>query len=290
LSTAERQQAYEAAQQRADREARAGAHRRMKACPVLIDLAEGTVYFASLGTGAGDKFVELFSQTFGVGLTAGTTPEIAHRLADADGLARALADVRPAYFVEALDRGDGGGLAAYGQLDRSFLGREFLTWLWYHVDAGEGVFRERGRADLVVSLEKIMHLRCGFAQTGDSTIRTDAPAGAPESRAALEIGKQPTKAGLLVSTNGDGWALMLDALRFNVSGLTVPAPDADELPAVLEHRFTQVRRAAGALDQLFAQFLRCRLTSRWSKQRAAISRWAGATRAGKNANLRLITG
>ena len=159
--------------------------------------------------------------------------------------------------------------------DRSFLGREFLAWLWHCIEKKEGLFELERRRSVTVAIERAMHLDCSFGLTGSDTIRTDVPARAPEAYAALRIGKVPTKMGLLIGGAAEEWGLTIDGSRYTVTGLHVPRPEEEDDPvSIREYRFHQIRDVAAILDQLLGEFLRLRLDVGWTKQLAAMSRWA----------------
>ena len=274
LTSAERRLAKEAALARAEKEARAGQFRRTTAYPLLIDFQEGVVYFGSLGAPAADRLMVLFSETFDTTIVPATVEEVAYRIAQRQGRVRVFEDVHPTRFVEPPASGDQADTVAFPGQDRRFLGWEFLAWLWHRVDAHEGLFELKRQRSVTVAVERMMHLVCSFDLTGSDTIRTDAPARAPEAYAALGIGKVPTSMGLLIAGD-DEWGLTLDGPRYHVSGLRLTSPEEEDDPvSELEHRFSQIRDLSATLDQLFGEFLRQRLDKDWDKEAAAMSRWA----------------
>ena len=278
LNRTERQLAKEAALGRAEREAREGRFRRTTAYPVLIDLQHGVVYFGNLGATTGDKLLTLFADTFGVTLVPVTAEEAAYRIAEKHGFSQAYEEAQPAHFVEPPTVFEETDSAAFPGQDRSFLGREFLTWLWFRTETGEGLFEPEHNGTVTVAMDRLIHLECSYDLTGTATIRTDVPASSPEARAALRIGKVPSKMGLLIGTAAEEWTLTLDGPRYTVSGLRVPRAEEDDPRANLECRFGQIGELGAVLDRLFGLFLRCRLQNGWSKDFAMMCRWARARR------------
>src|SRR5262249_51202289 len=153
---------------------------------------------------------------------------LAHRLMDAGGAARSLENLTPFHLVRRPDaEGDDEGEMAAD--DHGFLGVEFLTWLWFKSQSQNSKLALRGDQNALVALEKSTRLVCDFGLTGTTVVTRDAPGTAPESRAAVAIGKQPTKLGLIVGGAAGEFRLTLDGARMAVSGLVLPE-DVEDKP------------------------------------------------------------
>ncbi len=274
LSKNDRVQARERALARAKEEADKGMFRRMSSIPVLFDLPSRTVYLANLGAGAGDKFIALFRDTFDASLEPAHSNAVAHRIMEAAGDPRSVEDAEPFHLVPDQRVADDNG---FDVNDRTYFGREFLTWLWYQTDRENATFDIANKRTAVM-FTQFMQLDCDFKVTGSDTIRCEGPATAPEARAALPLGKQPTKAGLLLSTGAAEYPLILDGPRFNVSALKLPDSEEADPRARFEERFHQITETAGLLDMLFGLFLGRRAAPNWPETIASIKSWAtGAT-------------
>lgn len=273
LNRIQRQQARERAIARTEEESKAGLHRRISAVPVLIDLSARTVYFGNLGSTASDKFIILFRDTFDVALEPATSEHLALRIMDGAGDPRSIEDAQPFHLVSSA-----GVVENDFDFDnRAFFGREFLTWLWFMSDAGTSTY-QIGVDSLAAVITSMMRLDCDFRMTGSDTIRCDNPARAPEARAAIAIGKQPVKTGLILGGRSGEYSLMLDGPAFNVSGLRLPESNNVDRRGRLEERFTQITEVAGLLDTLFGLFLGRRASTDWPKELAAMKVWASGAR------------
>ncbi len=275
LSRAERRKAKEAAVLRAEEEARAGGFRRMHAYPVLIDLEGAAVYVGGLGGKLGEQVMQLFSDTFGRALEPADAEHVATRLMLAARNARALEHLRPSHLVDPPE-GFAPEATDFTALDLNYLGRELLTWLWFRTDADEGPLKLRDGAEITVMLDHTLRLKCDFGLSGTDVITADGPTSLPEARAALQIGKQPTKAGLILGGPLGEFRLTLDALRMAVSGLILPEPDQEQdARGRIEQRFESVTDAADLLDALFELFLGERTSKDWNRIVREMSEWAG---------------
>jgi hypothetical protein len=293
LNKEERRQAAEAAQARAEEEARSGAFRRISAHPLLVDPERHTVYFTSLGTGAHDKLMSLFADTFKARLEPLGAAELASRHADDAGRSRSFEDAAPAHMIEPPVAGE--GLA--DEHDRSFLGREFLTWLWHEIEEGDGTVRlsANGRTRLpgeaALMIDRSMQLDCDFKLSGRATIHGDGPGRMPEARAALTTGKQPTRMGLVLSAGGETYSLTLEMPGFVVRGLKLPDIDEPNTPVRLEERCRRIVEVSDILDALYAAFLKARLGKDFKGMMGRLRQWAAGRghQPAQDASLRIAT-
>jgi hypothetical protein len=270
LSKADRKDAKDRALAKAQRESNAGLYRKIASHDVLIDLAAKTLYFSNLGSSAGDKLLSIFRETFDTPLEPATAESLAHRIAEAAGDHRAIEDAEPFHLVpsQANPADDNG----FDFNDRSFFGREFLTWLWHTCETTDGALTANEHP-LAVMMVNLLNLACDFGVTGTDTIRADAPTRSPEAKAALAIGKQPTKSGLILAARGDEYNLTFEGPRFTVSSLRLPDSEATDEPARNEERFTHIKRVAGLLDALYALYLGQRASHNWPKHLNKLKKW-----------------
>ncbi len=278
LTKRQRRDAKEAAQSRAAQEAQAGVFRRITAHPLVIDREGGVVYFSSLGNIPHEKLVALFANSFDARLTALDASEQAGRVAEQQGWTRFLDDIEPAHLIDS-PVGEVG--TEVDDHDRSFLGREFFTWLWHTTDTGTGTvaLAADGRsvlpAEVSVMFSKSLQLDCDFFATGRASVYTDGPTLAPEAKAALAIGKQPTKAGLILAgAGGEQFTLGFDAARLHVSGLRLPDVEEVSVAGRLDERCQLMVRCASILDAMYTQFLKERLSGKYSTKLGELRAWA----------------
>lgn len=277
LSRGEKRKARETALLRAEQEARSGAFRRMSAYPVLIDLERGVAYLGNVGTQVADRFMRVFSDTFGRNLEPANPETIAARIVLSAKSPRALENLARAEFVRAPDGFEASTGATGGDL--KFLGRELLTWLWHQIDSDQAPLHVRNGDELAVLIERALRLKCEFGLSGATMITADNPTQLPEAKAALRIGKTPVKAGLTLGAPQGEFRFTLDAERFTISGLTLPdEPEEKDARVRAEHRFEQIADLAALLDAVFETFLLRRVAREWPTESRAIAAWASGQR------------
>ena len=272
LTKTEQRLAREAAKLRVEQEVKSGAFRRMSTIPVLMDLESNTLLLASTSSAASDQLLEIFGNTFRRALEPADADRLAERLLGSN--ARALEQVRPFHLVrppEGTDDAD-----AMPGVDVAFLGKEFITWLWRLIDSDEpNTLKLRSGDAISVIIDRSLRLECDFRMTGSTVVTADAPAGLPESRAALAIGKQPTKAGLIVGSAVGEFAFSLDGRKMTVSSLVLPDDQEErDVRASIEQRFERCFDLTTILDVMFETFLRARISDHWGEAERDLKRWA----------------
>ncbi|NOX59286.1 MAG: hypothetical protein GXP29_10565 [Planctomycetes bacterium] len=274
LSKRDLKEARDNAARRADKEALSGAFRRISTYPIVVDLEKGMLYFGSASTGVNEQMQRLFIDTFDVKLFTMTTHDLTVSMGEAHGLTRDIEDAKPVHWISPPDDTDG----EYGGLDpadRSFLGREFLSWLWFHVETSEGVIALSNGTDALLSVVNQANLRCDFNLSGAISVRADAPARMAESKAALASGKQPSRIGLLLASRSGEWSLSLDGPSMGVFGLQIPKDESAEKDGsqMLESRCESVVNVCETLDLVLEKFVCLRFSKQWEEEHAKIAMW-----------------
>jgi hypothetical protein len=95
----------------------------------------------------------------------------------------------------------------------------------------------------------------------------------PEARRAIQSGKMPRKAGLILARQGSQYELAISAENLAVSGAKLPAPEGTEERVRLEERVTQLRHLIETLDLLYDAFGAKRASGDWAKELAGMQKW-----------------
>lgn len=168
--------------------------------------------------------------------------------------------------------------------EKEFLGREFLTWLWFRSDTSGGVVRILNGEDVAVSFERFIMLESGEGDAGETVTCRGLQASLSEGMSALEAGKKVSKAHLRLGKGEYEWKLTITGRTFDIASLRVPKTvqagyDDEELSwegKVLERAF-MVSTSLEVLDKLFSTFISIRLShNKWQEEKTALGQWVAA--------------
>lgn len=272
---AQRQEAKEAAKARAEAEAADGRFRRRASYPVLWDGQANVLYAGVTSLSVLDRIRTLFRETFDLTLEPITAGSLAQTQAEVRGEGRAVEDNGPVvYSMEG-----GGSTVAWTDSDassRDFWGNEFLLWLWHTLQVdGDTILLPDG-SEATVMVAKTLLLDCPRGETGRDQLTNAGPTRLPEAFRALQAGKLPRKAGLIVVRHGLQYELTFQAETLAVSGAAVPKAEGRGPQEVHWARLDSLRHLAETLDLLFDAYGRRRIGPHWSGELGRIRDWLRA--------------
>lgn len=156
---------------------------------------------------------------------------------------------------------------------KGFLGREFLTWLWYLAEAQKEPMTAPSRdgpVEFDVWIGDRLVLEASTGLSLEHMIKGGDPSQSQEAYTALTNGKSVRELKLGLSIRGYGeYTAVLHCDDLNPRSLKLPQPDDDtapegqarDLPIVL--RLKQTEAFLACLDGLFAHFLKSRTADGW---------------------------
>jgi hypothetical protein len=104
---------------------------------------------------------------------------------------------------------------------RRFVGREFLTWLWFESELFDATLSTKEHGSFGMWVERLMVLDAGKAEV--TRIKGATPAATREAKEGLLRGKLPQSAGLHVSQGDRESSFTLKAESLSLAGLKLPA-------------------------------------------------------------------
>lgn len=157
---------------------------------------------------------------------------------------------------------------------KEFLGREFLTWLWFKSETQEGTFTlDKSKQAVLWFDDRVVLQSAGNAMVtcqGESSELIEA-------RHALRDGKKVTQAKIKLIVGDNDWSFTLDSTWLNLKGVKTPRVmlDTKEDPEGLFYeKASLLDTAISVVEQLFIQFIKIRISAKWdSKEVPAIRKW-----------------
>ncbi|MDI9550973.1 MAG: hypothetical protein WC201_04945 [Bacilli bacterium] len=165
--------------------------------------------------------------------------------------------------------------------DLSFLGREFLTWLWYKSEERNGAVMIPGEGDVELVFLRRIVLVSGEGEYSETVSCSGLHADLSEGKAALKAGKKVREARIKMGIGNDDWEFTFKADDFCFQSMKLPSgfeegeDEAEEEGRVLD-RIGCIDTVTTALEQLFSSFLELHRSDAWkSRELPQMAKWIG---------------
>ncbi len=223
---------------------------------LIADPAEGVAYASAMSEAVSDRLAVWWQHTFGRRLDA----------LDPTDAARELRAPHPRDWPPFRARGT-------GETDP---GCEFLTWLWFALDAGENELEVPGLGRAGYVLEGPLVLG---ADEGDgaleAVVRRGQPLAGVEARAALRAGKLLRRASLRLACGAREWTCAVEGRTFAFRSFAPTIdPELRDPVSVFQDRARQLHEFRRVWLALYRRFLDARTDgAEWPRVRRAIEQW-----------------
>jgi hypothetical protein len=153
-----------------------------------------------------------------------------------------------------------------------FLGREFLTWLWFKSEAElDGLIKVKNQDPVVVAVGDKMVLETGDGEYRETLVLQGSHSEHREARLGLMQGKLPEEMHLRLIRSQDEWQLNLKATTLEIKGLKSkstagPQEDDEDQEAFFFDQIYQMEAVSEIIDGLFREFLQVRLSPAWEQE------------------------
>jgi len=190
------------------------------------------LYFSSWAEHVTDDFIELFKKSFALNLK----PFAPHR------------DIPISNH-------------AGPDLKFSFIGREFLTWLWFKSEERNGKIKISDTEEVDICFLKRLVLEAGEGEYSQSVVCQGLHAELAEAREAIRQGKKIKEARMKLQHAKNEWEFTLKADAFHYQSLKIPEAaeweEKDEDPAgkLLEQIYL-IEKVVKVMNDLYGLFLK----------------------------------
>jgi hypothetical protein len=215
-----------------------------------------TVFFGSHSEKAVEEFQRLFKESFELTLLPFLPWDQEHPNADGGGSKTAAVRSSDA------DPFNSGSVAR-----DLFLGREFLTWLWYKSEERNGIIDVPGSGENEVIFLHRLVLGSGDGEYSETVVCQGLHADMEEGKEALRRGKKIKEARLRLVKDESRWEFTLKADMFQFQSLKLPTvmeleDETDRDGRNLE-RIYLMEKAVTTMDGLFFAFMQIRRSAQW---------------------------
>jgi recombination associated protein RdgC len=152
---------------------------------------------------------------------------------------------------------------------REFLGREFLTWVWFKSETQAGCFAPEGVKPFELWLDDRVTLESEGEEKVQQVICQGPDSNLTEARHALMEGKKVTRARMKMFQGEEEWVFTLDAAWLNFRSLKTPKVMADvqeDPQGLFFERLLLIQKVVDSLEALFMEFVRLRISQEWNAE------------------------
>ena len=152
----------------------------------------------------------------------------------------------------------------------TFLGNDFLTWIWFIIETGQNLSeltKSKDPVTLEIGNSIVLENKINNEYKEKITIKGDQ-AGLEEGTTALKKGGWVTQINLLCKIADDEYQFTLKGDSYNTSGLKTPVTDMsknkDEIEGLVLEKAYLCFRVFEVIDSLFFSFLSQRIEDNWT--------------------------
>lgn len=159
--------------------------------------------------------------------------------------------------------------------ENSVLGQDFLTWLWYRVEAGDDVFTSLDGREFVVAFEQKISVQGGDTENVETATVTSPRNILDEAMTGLARGKKVSQVHLRVESGSDSFTFQIRAQDFSMSALKTPKveDDGDDPDGAVLEKYSLIDACWAFFDTCFQAFLNLRLSEEWDDEAKRITDW-----------------
>jgi len=155
-----------------------------------------------------------------------------------------------------------------------FLGREFLTWLWFESETHDGKVQAGDLGEVSVEFQKRLSLDSAGNVPEVNLVRAEDPTATEESRVALKMGKKVGETRIVLHAADHDFQLALAGETLQIKGVKLPTALATEDGDKLAERLDLLDEVEGLVDTIYARFVRMRMNEQtWAPVRRELRAW-----------------
>lgn len=166
--------------------------------------------------------------------------------------------------------------------EKSFLGQDFLTWLWFKSEERGGSINVPAEGmDIQISFEKHMLLEYGEGESHEKVICRGLQTELQEARTGLVMGKKLEQARIRLGRGDYEWLLTIGATLMEFRSVKPPKTEdsvddrdnPDSIAGRVLDRIGMMETALRTIDELYRMFLAVRTGPEWEKELARLRAW-----------------
>jgi hypothetical protein len=167
------------------------------------------------------------------------------------------------------------------QSNRTFLGREFLTWLWYVTETNNHEVDVPGHGKFQLYVDDKLVLTATSGAAHENILKGGTPAYAAEAKQALLSGKLVAEAKFILQADDKQWMWSMKAEDLSLRGLRIPSVTEPDAASHMSRRLAHIQTLSDVIDHLFKAYMGIRITPQFEDEVKRMSSWM-ASKVGTN--------
>lgn len=136
-----------------------------------------------------------------------------------------------------------------------FIGRDFLTWMWYFQEVEGGIFNVERQGAWGVMVDGPLTFIGEASNALESVVRKGLPTTSAEAKAALTVGKKLKQAKVTFARANEVWSFTFDAENFMYRSLSLPPGEELDPASHFQERVMLLHDFREAFFTLFKRYL-----------------------------------
>jgi hypothetical protein len=159
------------------------------------------------------------------------------------------------------------------QTNRSFLGKEFLTWLWYKSETQNHklTIGKYGTFNLYIDDKIVLSSTSGSVR--ENSLKGGTPAYAHEAGSALGAGKLVHEAKFILQDSERQWSFTILGEDLSLRTVRLPTISEADSHAHISQRIAYSRQLTELIDYLFKTFMDLRISENFVVELTHIRDW-----------------
>jgi hypothetical protein len=154
-----------------------------------------------------------------------------------------------------------------------FLGREFLTWLWFYTETHKHQIRLAGLGEFKLYLDDKITLSSASGCARENSLKGGTPAYAAEARTALLFGKLVSEAKFVLQDENRQWLFSIKAEDLSLRQVRLPSVKDVESDSYLTARLQLLNLLVEVVDSLYKEFVTLKKSENFNDVLENIRQW-----------------
>lgn len=159
------------------------------------------------------------------------------------------------------------------QTNRNFLGREFLTWLWFKSESQNHKIKIKNLGEFQLFIDNKIILSSASGSVRENSLKGNSPAYAKEASTALSSGKMLSEAKFILQNHELHWSFSISADDLALRSIKIPNVTKDTSKEHFTQRIAYTKMLNDILDALYKEYMDLRLTLGFKEEALLIQQW-----------------